>query len=191
MKKITAIISIIALAFVGYFIWRVASISPTAAPGVVVAAPETAIPDAPAAISGYQYTETYAHPAGDFSFKYPSGFSAASMPAGDNGEAITVSDKDGKIGVQILVTPWSGQDIDITPDIVRSSVPGLRISDTRTVAVAGGHDGLAFLSDNPAFNGASSELWFVYKGNLYQLSAYQTSDAFLRGVFGTWKFTQK
>lgn len=46
-----------------------------------------------------------------------------------------------------------------------------------------------FQSDNPAFDGASREVWFVYNDYLYQISAYAEFDEFLKELFGTWQFT--
>ncbi len=46
------------------------------------------------------------------------------------------------------------------------------------------------MSDNPAFAGASREVWFVFNTNLYQISTYTEFDELLKGLFGTWQFNK-
>jgi hypothetical protein len=51
-----------------------------------------------------------------------------------------------------------------------------------------GATGLTFKSDDPAFDGAASEAWFVARGNVYQLSTYVRDDAVLKGILASWSF---
>lgn len=146
-----------------------------------------AAPEAIAAISGYQYTEEYAHPSGEFSFMYPSDFVVTSIPSGE-GEAILVQNTETKIGAQILVTPFEGEDIDITEAVIRDSISDMDIREPQPVEIGEDRLGLAFLSDNESFGGSSREVWFVFRGNLYQISTYADLDPFLQGLFATWKF---
>ena len=108
------------------------------------------------------------------------------MP-GESGEAILVQNYDTGIGVQILTTP-SGKDADITAGMIREDIPGIRIEDVQVVEIGSNRKGVAFLSNNPEFGGRSRDVWFMYKKELYQITTYANQDAFLKGLFGTWKF---
>jgi len=102
--------------------------------------------------------------------------------------------------VQIVISPY-GPDTDITEAMIHSDIPELKISDAQELLIGEGRKGLAFMSDNPAFcaspepcvkegNGKSREVWFVFGGNLYQISTYAEQDEFLKRLFGTWQFKQ-
>lgn len=138
-------------------------------------------------ISTYKYTEGFVHSGGDFSFRYPLGFVVASVP-NESGESIVVQNTEKKIGVQILVTPFEGADADITADLIQGNVPDLKIFESQKILIGADREGLAFLSDNDAFDGASREVWFAFRGKLYQISTYANQDEFLKGLFDTWKF---
>ena len=137
-----------------------------------------------------EYTESYIHPIYNFSFNYPKDFTVTSIP--NNGvETILVQNTITKAAAQIVISPFKGGDVNITPDIIKTDIPDIKIDDAQEIPVGPSRKGLAFISDNPAFGGRSSEAWFVFKGNLYQISTYYEFDDFLKGIFKTWKFEQK
>lgn len=148
-----------------------------------------AAPEASAEIAEYQYTEKYTNSTYGFSFKHPQDFVVDSVPT-EEGEAILVQNIAKNIGAQILITPFPGGEIDITADFIKAEIPDLKISQPQEVLVSLGRKGLAFMSDNESFGGASREVWFVFGGNFYQISAYAELDGFLRGLFGTWAFME-
>lgn len=148
-----------------------------------------AAPQAIAEIAGYQYTEKYANSSYGFSFKHPQDFAVSELPA-EGGEVVLIQNTAKNIGVQILISPFDGGEIDITADFIKAEIPDLKISQPQEVLVSLGRKGLAFMSDNEAFGGASREVWFVFGGNLYQISTYAELDGFLQGLFGTWEFME-
>lgn len=147
-----------------------------------------ATPAAIAEIPTYQYTETYTSPTYKFTFKYPKDFTIQEIPT-DTGETIIVQNIPMKIGVQIVISKFDGPDIDLTQDYIQTQVPDMKITESQELLVGANRKGLAFLSDNENFGGKSREVWFVYGGNLYQISTYAELDPFLKGLFGTWQFT--
>jgi len=170
----------------------------------------TSTPDTAATIKSYEYTQEYSHPTYHFSFKYPDGFTVSTIPpvmsevepSADNGqgETVLVESADSKAGVQIVISPY-GSDVDITAEMIARDIPEMKVSDAQELLVGEGRKGLAFMSDNPAFcaspepcaeegNGKAREVWFVFGGNLYQISTYAEQDEFLKGLFGTWQFKQ-
>lgn len=144
-----------------------------------------------------QYAQTYSDETYHFSFKYPEGFTVTVVPLAvsevepsvgkGGGETILVESSDKKIGIQMLISPY-GSDVDITEAMIRSDIPNMKVSDVQTVEIGPNRKGLAFMSDNSAFGGASREVWFVFNGNLYQISTYAEFDELLKGLFGTWTF---
>jgi hypothetical protein len=192
MKKIAIVIVLIILAGVGaYFLWGRGAGAPVTVENQTSTTtsnlPSGAAPADVSAIEQYQYTETFTHPTDKFSFKYPKDFTVSTIP-GDGNESILIQNAKTKIGVQILITPFSGDDIDITPDIIKTDVPDLKIDNPQELLIGPNRKGLAFESDNDSFGGHSREVWFVFRGNLYQISTYAEFDPFLKGLFSTWKF---
>jgi hypothetical protein len=132
----------------------------------------------------YTHTNTEHH----FSFKYPDGYTVRELTA-DGGDTILVEDDATHKGIQIYMTAYAGGDTTITPERVRSEVPGMTVSNSQPLNIgAGNGTGLAFESNNPAFGGASREVWFIFGDTLYQISAYPEYDALLRALFATWTF---
>ena len=150
----------------------------------------TATKEAIAEIPTYQYTETYTSPTYKFSFKYPKEFTTSAVSDGNGGDVVLVQNTAKDIGVQILITPFDGDDTDVTEALIRKDIPDMKISDGQEVLVGANRKGLAFVSDNEAFGGKSREVWFIFNGHLYQISTYAELDGFLKGLFATWQFTK-
>jgi hypothetical protein len=140
-----------------------------------------------AEIPKYQYTQTYASKDYGFTFKYPKDFTTSEIP-NDTGTAILVENIPQHIGAQIVISKFDGPDQDLTKADIAAQIPDLKITGEQEVLIGANRKGLAFMSDSPAFGGQSREVWFVYKGNLYQISTYAELDQFLKGLFGTWQF---
>ena len=141
-----------------------------------------------AEISQYKYTQRYADTSNHFSFNYPADFTITNLPADNGATAILVQSIPKHVGVQILVTPYTDTEVDMTADIIHASIPDIEIHDSQPVNVRPTRKGLAFISDNKSFGGQSREVWFIFGGNLYQISTYLELDDFLKGIFATWQF---
>ncbi|OHA17848.1 MAG: hypothetical protein A2664_00080 [Candidatus Taylorbacteria bacterium RIFCSPHIGHO2_01_FULL_46_22b] len=188
MKKV--IIGVIAVVIIGGALYYLRDMIPVASPSSVANVSSGATKESIAEISSYSYTENYNNPTYNFSFKHPKDFSVSSVSSGDGGDAILVQNLAKNIGVQILVTPFDGGDVDITAEVIQGDIPDMKILDPQEVLVGNNRKGLAFMSDNEAFGGKSREVWFVYGGYLYQISTYADFDEFLKGLFSTWEFTK-
>ena len=183
-KPVITLLAIAGLLVVGYYFFE--GDTDDSQEEIALSFKTDATPEDIAAISSYQYTETYTHPTHRFSFKHPAGFTITPLET-ESEEVLLIESPNKKIGIQIMITPY-GEDIDLTEDIVRASISETKMSDAQPVEIGKGRRGVAFLSDNPQFGGASREVWFVYKKNLYQISTYAEFDGFLKGMFGTWEF---
>jgi len=181
MKKIIILIVIVLAIVAGIYYWQSKKQVDTSA------YPSVATVEAIKAIPQYEYTEIYTHPTNHFSFKYPKGFAVTSIPS-DEGETMIVQNTVTKVAVQIIISKFQGPDVDITPDIIKTDIPDMKIDSIQELLVGPSRKGLAFVSDNSAFGGKSREVWFVFNGNLYQISTYYEFDDFLKGIFATWKF---
>lgn len=134
----------------------------------------TPAPTAPASV----FTDA----GGRFTFAVPHGYTVHGAEG-----LVRVEDEAGA-GIQILISEID-EDIPVmTPERIRADIPDLTITDTEPVEIGTDRMGLAFKSDNEAFDGASREVWFVYHGYLYQISTYERLDPTLKQLFSTWHF---
>lgn len=126
-----------------------------------------------------------------FAVTLPAGLKAVVMPYqdGDPGTQTYLFEDQAGEGVQLMIWPYTD-----APEISQSDIEqtGLTISDVAPLTFAGvpGYEasGYTFKSDNPAFDGASSDAWFVYRGSLYQLSTYAHDGALLKRLLASWTF---
>lgn len=147
----------------------------------------------PASISGSAYagvplSADYRNSEYRFTLDMPEGFTAGELPPDETGgSAIILQDAEGN-GIQVYVTPNAGDATTLTADDIRSSIPDMLIEASEPVEIGNRYTGVAFLSDNEAFDGASREVWFYFRGNLYQISTYARLDGLLKAMFATWAF---
>jgi hypothetical protein len=136
--------------------------------------------------------KTYANDAYGFSFSYPDGYAVQDAATDDATGARTILVQDAKgSGVQILISPFDDADQTIDEARIRADIPDLAVREPQPVQVGAdgsASTGLAFKSDNAAFNGDSREVWFAFRGNLYQISTYAGYDDFLKALLSTWHF---
>ena len=136
-------------------------------------------------------THEYRNDAYRFALTLPAGLKAVVMPYqdGDPGTQTYLFEDQAGEGVQLMIWPYPDAP-HISPSDIEQT--GLTISDVAPLTFAGapGYEasGYTFKSDNPAFDGASSDAWFVYRGSLYQLSTYARDDALLKSMLATWTF---
>jgi hypothetical protein len=91
--------------------------------------------------------------------------------------------------VQILISEFDEPGSVLTTDRIKQDIPDMDIRDSQLILLGEqSGQGVAFLSDNESFAGNSREVWFVYKGKLYQISTYARLDPLLQSILATWKF---
>lgn len=132
-------------------------------------------------------TKEYENDVYDFSLRIPEEFAASNSANEQGGETVVLQDKNNN-GIQIVITPDADDTKVLTKEMIAAQLPQLKITDVQPVEVGESHTGLAFKSDNEAFGGASREVWFVFRGNLYQISTYERLDDLLKQIFQTWEF---
>lgn len=138
-------------------------------------------------------TQTYTDPAQHFSFNYPEGYTVREVPSDGTSrtpalsevEVLVIEGSSLTAGIQIIITP-DDTNTDITAEAISEAIPDMKVENPQSFPV-GANSGLAFQSDNSAFDGASREVWFASNGYLYQISAYASNDQLLAAIFATWK----
>jgi len=130
--------------------------------------------------------ERYGNSEFNFSFEKPEGYNIGEFEEGDS-YVVLAQPKEGQTGFQIIITLLGAEDTEITKDIIVSEIPGIKIENDKTFSI-GRSKGLIFESDNSAFNGTSAEAWFMYKGNLYQISGYGDSMSAIEQILKTWEW---
>lgn len=131
-------------------------------------------------------TKVYKNDTYQFSLNMPEGFTAREG-GGDEGAIITLEDAGGN-GIQLTITPFDEDIKVLTEERIKQDVPDLAIRDIEILEIGDEYRGLAFKSDNEAFDGDSREVWFAFRGNFYQISTYARLDPLLKAVFATWQF---
>lgn len=169
---------LLAVLVAGYFGWQ--AYHPAVVPSIVGG--ENASP------LNVPLSKSYTNAAHNFSLNMPEGYSARELPADDSGVSTVVIENSSSDGVQIRMQPFSGDVRVLTADMVKADIPGIKMDDVQTVTIGADYQGIAFKSDNDAFNGDSREVWFVFRGTLYQISTYARLDPLLKGIFSTWRF---
>lgn len=123
-----------------------------------------------------------------FSLQMPDGFHAQELPGDENGGRTIVLQNDAGEGIQIYISAYPDDTKVLSASDVRASIPDMHVSDEQVVQIGANYTGVAFKSDNDAFGGESREVWFVFRGTLYQISTYARLDGLLQAMFASWKF---
>lgn len=183
---VVAVLAIaVACGAIAYFVYQ--PHRQASAPSVQTAAAAQALPQID--YSTVDMTRSYSNSAYKFSLNMPETFTARELPPDDSGATtILLQNADDIDGVQIRVSPFSEDLHTLTADRIHQDVPDMKIIEPQPVDVGDNYTGLAFKSDNDAFGGASREVWFVFRSNLYQISTYDRLDPLLKKIFATWKF---
>ncbi len=135
------------------------------------------------------FTKEYKNDTYKFSLSMPENFTAREIVSEEAGGTGILLESDSRSdGVQITILPFDEDLRSLTKARIEQDIPDLVITDSQTIEIGDTHTGVAFKSDNESFDGASREVWFVFRGNLYQISTYERLDPLLQKMFATWKF---
>lgn len=141
-----------------------------------------------AANSGDAGRRQFRHPRLGFTLKLPDGFSVGKFEeeeSGAVGETTLVRGPD-DAQLQIYVTPFD-EEGPIIQERIRKDLPRLVILQAQQVALHGGMQALAFLSENEVL-GKTQEVWFAHSGFLYQLTTTAPMSKDVARIIGSMKF---
>lgn len=132
--------------------------------------------------------KTYSDQTYGFSFEQPEGFDVVpSMEDEDNYIIVVAAKKTeggASSGFQIYISPFD-EEGPITVERIKEDLPDMRIEQAKEISV-GGAPALAFLSGDAG--AGMREVWFIYKGSLYQITALAEAEEALARALETWKF---
>lgn len=141
-----------------------------------------------AVYAGEPLSSVYRNTELGFSLEMPQGFRSQELPVDDDGGRTILLQNDVGEGIQIYAVPYSEDVTSLSAEDIRAALPDLRVTEEQRVEIGENNSGVAFKSDNEAFSGDSREVWFVFRGTLYQISTYARLDGLLQAMFATWKF---
>ncbi len=138
-------------------------------------------------------TKEYSNTEYRFSLKTPQDFTAREMNV--DGVTTIVFENSITEGIQISISKFDEKSLVLENGVkvfdvpfIQKNIQDMKILDAQPIEVGSGYRGVAFKSDNEAFDSASREVWFVFQSNLYQISTYERFDELLKDMFASWKF---
>jgi hypothetical protein len=164
---------VIAVAAGGLYVWKNPSVlSRGSSDGLQLAPPKAG--EVPKDLAQTYTSERYG-----FSVNYPTGFTVSFFenPAPDDGsfggDTIMIQNVSaGGVGIQIIVSLFDEDGSILTEQYIKEYAPDMVINNVLPVELGANGRGIAFESNNDSYGGASRDVWFVYKGNLYQITTY-------------------
>ena len=122
----------------------------------------------------------------DFSFKYPDGFNISEFKEGE-GDIVLAQMQGKEIGFQFFIMPFD-EPGPITAERIKQDLPDMKINNPQSVIIGKNNiKALIFFTNDSGF-GLAREVWFIYQGNLYQVSTYAKLDLFIGQVLSTLSF---
>lgn len=177
-KSFITVFALVILAGLGYGVYAI-RVSPE---HISAQAGATAVP---------ALAQEYANTRYGFRLTMPADFTTVSIPdESSGGETILLQNKDGD-GIQIVITPFdedTGSGYTLTRERILQDIPDMQIQDEQVIEVGDNYKGIAFTADSETFGEASRAVWFVFRGNLYQINTYARLDELLKKMFSTWTF---
>jgi hypothetical protein len=126
----------------------------------------------------------------DFSAYPPSATPERDKTGAPMGQAIVLQNKSG-VAVQIQIAPDSREvsNSTLTADDIEQLAPYFDLSGVEPMEIAPGVIGTTFTDTrHPSFGNATENVWFTYRGNLYEVTADAKNEALFRSMIATWAF---
>jgi hypothetical protein len=120
----------------------------------------------------------------EFSFGHPSTLKIREVDEGGGAFSVILEDITSAQGVQVFVVPYAERSISEerflkdVPSGVRKNVMPTRVAGVEAVSFDSEH----------ALLGPTKEVWFIYKGYLYEVAVPASSHELLSRVLSTWRF---
>jgi uncharacterized protein YxeA len=181
MKKLLLVIIIVIIGAGAYYYFYKGSGSSRSSDNTVFSTDNGST----ASLSGE--TTIYKNTAKNFSFSHPTNLTVTSFDT-DGVESVVAYDAETQQGFQIEITPIDEDITALTVERIKQDLPDILIESPQEVILGSNGRGVAFVSDDPAFEGRSREVWFVFNKHLYQVRTYMKYDDLLKAVLNTWQF---
>jgi hypothetical protein len=121
-----------------------------------------------------------------FTLEYPNELALKEID--EDGATTIVFQKPGELkGFQIFIVRY--RDDAISDTRIRKDLQGAPMNNPKDIVLPGNIRAVHFESESPTL-GSSTEVWFIYKGYLYEVTTYAEWDTELAGILGTLRFEQ-
>lgn len=130
-------------------------------------------------------TPTYTDIDYNFSFSYPGTYTASAFSDIEDTKTILLGSFASKSGAQVFISPFD-EDIVLTTERIKKEMPDLVVLEPKSIPL-GGITGVSFRSTN-TLNTESYELWLVYRGKLYQVSAPVVNKDLFDAIITKWQW---
>jgi len=144
---------------------------------------------APAATSSSASAQTkkYENAQYGFSFNYPAGFTIREFS--EEGKiSLIIQNEETKQAVQFFITPYNDNSFEVSSERIKRDIPDMPFSNSADVIVGDKAKGVAFFSENEAFNGQTAEVWFADGKLFYQATASAKNARLLEEIIKGWSF---
>jgi hypothetical protein len=121
-----------------------------------------------------------------FSLLYPNMLTVKSYDEGGGASTVTFQDVASAQGLQIFIVPYTAPQVSVAR--FRQDEPSGVLQSPLAVTV-GGVPATSFYSTDAAL-GDTAEVWLIYKGYLYEVTAPKSEAQWLSQILSTWEFTQ-
>lgn len=154
-------------------------------------------------ISSNDLIKNLKYPEYGFTFDYPSELKIKAFLENNGGETLIFKNPTGKErrGFQIFIVPFEEasstpnnaktlkNETILTPERIRQDLPSAIIEKPMEVLIGKDKNkqALIFFSEDPSI-GKTREIWFIHKGNLFEISTYADLDAWIGPITETFKF---
>ena len=133
-------------------------------------------------------TKKYENTQYGFSFNYPAGFTTSEFLESDGKNALIIQNKKTNQAVQFFITPYNDNSFEVSSERIKRDIPDMPFSNSADVIVGGKAKGVAFFSENEAFNGQTADVWFADGKLFYQATASAKDARLLEEIIKGWVF---
>ena len=123
-----------------------------------------------------------------FSFNYPAGFTIREFPEEESRISLIIQNEKTNQAVQFFITPYNDNSFEVSSERIKRDIPDMPFSNSADVIVGGKAKGVAFFSENEAFNGQTAEVWFADGKLFYQATASAKDAKLLEEIIKSWGF---
>lgn len=121
------------------------------------------------------------------SFKYPKDFRVGVFV--DDGSRHTyLIQNDTNLGLQIIVSPFDENISILTEERIKKDIPDIVMVNYHVAEISQNKIQAAIFESESEHFGRSYEIWFIYKGNLYQASTYFDERELADKILSTLEF---
>lgn len=122
-----------------------------------------------------------------FSLLYPIDLVKKEFNEGSGAMTVVFQKPNEQQGFQIFIVPYTEKQIQQSR--IKEDLHGAPMNNVTTIVLPGNIQAVHFESEAPII-GASTEVWFIHNGYLFEVTAYHALDSWLASILATLQFTK-